>query len=239
MRECFGTAKGREADSTRASETVRASFRVAFRTEGAEAWPAYVKLLFWTDAAPILGLLPPGAPGAQRDKSDSLRLVFAPTDDYPNGWAESVDIRDGDWQDVRIDVAETAEQTGAVVTVRVAGQTWTRQMPIDVGSNSLGPQLGVYSFDYPQEAAAAGEPGFPAERAGGLASSPPSAAEARGAGALTLTIGAVDLESDAPKHACVLDCLETCDAESKPAAIAEPRPVPSVEAETGGAEPRA
>ena len=70
-------------------ETVMFSF--SFKTEGVQNIAAYVKLLFWTDGGNILGLLPPTHPNGQ----GQLRLVAFPTNDYPNAWANAVQIQDG------------------------------------------------------------------------------------------------------------------------------------------------
>jgi len=115
-------------------------FSVTFRTDGMAGWAGYVKLLFWTDAGNILGLLPAGAPGAQGN--ESYRLVVFPTTDYPNKWQGDVVIQDGQWYDAKIHVSGTS------VTVSVAGGKWTKDLGIDFSKDSNGPQLGAYSFDY-------------------------------------------------------------------------------------------
>ena len=109
-------------------------------------WGAYSKLLFWTDAGNLLGLLPPGAPGARAhpppanssgsnsSAADSYRLLVFPADDYPNQWAGEVAVADGEWYDAHVTVA-----AGGHVTVAVGGQQWTRRMGVDFRSDRNGP----------------------------------------------------------------------------------------------------
>lgn len=115
-------------------------FSVSFRTQGGSGWGAYVKLLFWTDSGNILGLLPPGAPGAKGNLS--YRLLIFPGDDYPNKWQNDIVIQDDEWYDVKVSIQ------GTVFTVSVGDGKWSADLGVDASGDSNGPQLGAYSFDY-------------------------------------------------------------------------------------------
>lgn len=116
------------------------TFAVTFKTDSFAGWAAYAKLLFWTDAGNILGLLPPGAPGARGNSS--YRLLIFPKDDYPNKWAGEMAIADGEWYDATVLVQ------GTTVTVTINGRSWSSDLGVDFSKDSNGPQLGLYSFDY-------------------------------------------------------------------------------------------
>merc|ERR1740129_2534815 len=98
-------------------------------------------LLFWTDGGNILGLLPPTHPNGQ----GQLRLVAFPTNDYPNAWANAVQIQDGSWYHLQIEFTPSSQ----AVRVRLDGvELSSGTVPVDMAAATHGPQLGVYSFDY-------------------------------------------------------------------------------------------
>ena len=100
------------------------------------------KLLFWTDSGNILGLLPPGAPGAAKGNgTHAYRLLAFPADDYPNKWGGEVEIEDGVWYDAHVTIR------GKTVEVSVSGpmsgpdwsRTWRQEMDVDFAGDHNGP----------------------------------------------------------------------------------------------------
>ena len=125
------------------------TFAFSFKTAGLADWSAYVKLLFWTDAANILGLLPSGAVGASSlIRSASPRLILFPTSDYPNGWSSELAIQDDVWYRVEIAITPTASGQ-AIFDIAVNGASRGRStLNVNVLGDTNGPQLGQYSFDF-------------------------------------------------------------------------------------------
>jgi len=70
-------------------------FSFSFMTTDLAKWGAYSKLLFWTDSGNIMGLLPPGTAAAKQKGLTAAALVAFPTTDFPNGWADKLDVVDG------------------------------------------------------------------------------------------------------------------------------------------------
>jgi len=116
------------------------SFAFSFMSEDFEKWTAFVKLFFWTDGHNFIGLLPAGSMFA---KSSSMQLIFGPTNDGPNGWAEAIDVNDNQWYNVQFDFTTTTvtmSLDGTVIIDKKAfGLNWK--------GDANGPQLGIYSFD--------------------------------------------------------------------------------------------
>lgn len=124
----------------------RFSFSFSFKTEGAANLSAFLKMLFWTDAGALVGLLPPRHP-----KGDGvLRLVAFMTSDYPNDWRAESRVEDGRWYHLQFDFAPASNglhQTA--VSIRLDGALLGEgALPFDVLESAIGPQLGVYSFDF-------------------------------------------------------------------------------------------
>merc|ERR1719291_962015 len=127
-KECWGKEKA-----------VRFSF--SFKTAGVAQIGAYVKLLFWSDSGNILGLIPPKHPNGQ----GKLRLVTFIEDDYPNTWAKEVEVQDGRWYHVEVEFLPSSNEA----RVSLDGNQLDRsKLPVTMLSESSGPQIGVYSFDY-------------------------------------------------------------------------------------------
>uniref|UniRef100_A0A7S0FTC9 CBM1 domain-containing protein n=1 Tax=Pyrodinium bahamense TaxID=73915 RepID=A0A7S0FTC9_9DINO len=128
----------------------KVSFSFSFKAEGMDQIGAYVKLLFWTDAGNILGLLPPKHPKG----NGQLRLLAFMTDDYPNAWSAEVPIQAGSWHHAEIDFAPASQ----AVSISLDGAKMADgTIPVNMLAASNGPQIGVYSFDFggqpwPQEA---------------------------------------------------------------------------------------
>jgi len=121
------------------AETIRFSF--SFKTQDVASIGAYVKLLFWTDAGNIVGLLPPSHPKGQ----SSFRLITFPQDDYPNNWANEVSIEDNTWYHLSIEF----EPATRGVRISIDGtEVGSGSIPVQMLEATNGPQIGVYSFDY-------------------------------------------------------------------------------------------
>lgn len=117
------------------------SFSFSFKTQGATDIGAYVKLLFWTDAGNIVGLLPPSHPKA----GGTYQLITFPRDDYPQKWSSSRRIGDGVWYHLRVDFRPA---TRSVVLFLDGDEIGNGTIPVDMLGATSGPQIGVYSFDY-------------------------------------------------------------------------------------------
>mmetsp|Transcript_53981 Transcript_53981/g.155834 ORF Transcript_53981/g.155834 Transcript_53981/m.155834 type:complete len:765 (-) Transcript_53981:138-2432(-) len=120
------------------------SLSFSFRTKGAEEMGAFVKLLFWTDAGGVIGLLPPW-----HEKGDGkYRLVAFMSDDFPNRWAHSAELMDHTWYHLRVDFVASGAGDAANVGVWLDGaKVGDGVIPVGIAGATSGPQLGVYSFD--------------------------------------------------------------------------------------------
>jgi len=117
------------------------SFHFSFKTDSMDNLGAYIKLLFWTDAGNILGLLPPKHPNGE----NQFRLLAFMQDDYPNSWQEDMVLQDGTWYHVQVDFFPATNNVG----IKVNGERFADgSIPVSMLSVSTGPQIGVYSFDY-------------------------------------------------------------------------------------------
>jgi hypothetical protein len=123
----------------------KVSFSFSFKVAGLDDIGAYIKLLFWTDSGNIIGLLPPKHPRS----SGSLRLVAFIRDDYPNEWSDEVVIQEQTWYHLRIDFFPAS--SGASVFLDGA-KVGDGKIPVDMLGASNGPQIGVYGFDFSQQA---------------------------------------------------------------------------------------
>merc|ERR1719414_741832 len=117
------------------------SFSFSFKTEGGSDIGAYVKLLFWTDAGNIVGLLPPSHPKG----AGSYKLITFPTDDYPNKWSDERQIADGTWYHLRVDFTPS---TKAVALFLDGDKIGEGSIPVNMLAASTGPQIGAYMFDF-------------------------------------------------------------------------------------------
>jgi len=120
-------------------DSIRFSF--SFKTQDISSIGAYVKLLFWTDAGNIVGLLPPNHP-----KGDSsFRLIAFPHDDYPNNWATEVIIADNTWYHLAV---EFEPATQGVKIFLDGTEVGSGSIPVQMLEATNGPQIGIYSFDF-------------------------------------------------------------------------------------------
>mmetsp|Transcript_48021 Transcript_48021/g.89916 ORF Transcript_48021/g.89916 Transcript_48021/m.89916 type:complete len:640 (+) Transcript_48021:77-1996(+) len=118
-----------------------ATFTFSLMVAGVSQTGAYVKVLFWTDAGNILGLIPPSHPKGE----GKLRLVAFMTDDYPNSWEFEMDIQESTWYHIQVVFKPT---TGGV-DISIDGATLgSGTVPVNMLAATNGPQIGVYSFDY-------------------------------------------------------------------------------------------
>jgi len=124
--------------------TGKHNFTFNLMTDDMEGWGIYVKLFFWTDSGNIIGLLPPGAPGAKQHKPPvtTYSLIAFPDSDYPNNFKGQLAIKDKTWY--RIECIFS----GSSVTLNVNGQTIGTSDVSGVGTTENGPQFGMYGFDY-------------------------------------------------------------------------------------------
>lgn len=119
----------------------KVTFSFSLMVEGLSLTGAYVKVLFWTDAGNILGLLPPSHP-----KGDGkLRLITFMTDDYPNSWNGEKEIQESVWYHIQVVFTPA---TGAVELQLDSQPFDDGSVPVNMLAATNGPQLGVYSFDY-------------------------------------------------------------------------------------------
>lgn len=135
---CYG------ADISSCWSSGKHSFSFDLMTADMATWGIYVKLLFWSDSGNIIGLLPPGAPGAKQHNPPvtTLSLIGFPSTDYPNEFQGQVAIEDGAWYHIE------CLFSGKSVTVSVNGTALATATVGAVGSTSNGPQIGMYGFDY-------------------------------------------------------------------------------------------
>jgi len=119
-------------------------FSFNLMTSGMAGWGVYVKLLFWTDSGNILGLLPPGAPGAKQHQPPvtSYSLIGFPDSDYPNNFKGQMAIKDDTLYHIDLQFAGTS------VTINVNGTKLATGTISAVGTTDNGPQIGMYGFDY-------------------------------------------------------------------------------------------
>lgn len=117
----------------------RISLSFSFKTQGLSQVGVYVKLLFWTDIS-IAGLLPPGHPKS----GGKFRLVAFPNDDYPESWTHEAEVEDDRWYQLQIDYSPA---TWAVALSLDGMKLGDGSLSINVLDASIGPQMGVYSFD--------------------------------------------------------------------------------------------
>jgi len=124
------------------------TFYFSFMTNGLAGWARYCKLLFWTDAGDILGLLPPGAAGAVQAGNPYYSLIFFPSTDYPNSWQSAITIQDGVWYNVAVTFNSGGGST-TNVQVNVTGYPGVSgSINVDILTDSNGPQLGFYNFHF-------------------------------------------------------------------------------------------
>lgn len=119
----------------------KVTFSFSLMVQGLSLIGAYVKVLFWTDAGNILGLLPPSHP-----KGDGkLRLITFMTDDYPNSWTGEKEIQESVWYHIQVVFTPA---TGGVALQVDSQALDTGNVPVNMLAATNGPQIGVYSFDY-------------------------------------------------------------------------------------------
>jgi len=120
------------------------NFSFDLMTTDMAGWGTYVKLFFWTDSGNIIGLLPPGAPGAKQHNPPVTKysLIGFPTTDYPNGFNGQMAIMDSTWYHIE------CLFSGSSVTLNVNGTTLATSNVAGVGTTDNGPQIGMYGFDY-------------------------------------------------------------------------------------------
>jgi len=116
------------------------SLSFSFKTRGVGDIGAYVKLLFWTDAGNIVGLLPPG----HQKGGGKLRLIAFPNDDYPNTWTHEGEVEDGKWYHLQIDFTPANKAVAISLDGTKLGEG---SIPVNMLQANNGPQIGVYSFD--------------------------------------------------------------------------------------------
>ncbi|CAE7478429.1 CIPK11 [Symbiodinium natans] len=121
--------------------TGEATFSFSLMVSGVSQTGAFVKVLFWTDAGNILGLVPPSHPKGE----GKLRLVAFMSDDYPNSWDFELDVVESTWY--HIQVSFQASTGGAEVAVNGAVMG-SGTLPVNMLAATNGPQIGIYSFDY-------------------------------------------------------------------------------------------
>jgi hypothetical protein len=116
------------------------SFSFSFKTQGLSQLGAYVKLLFWTDAGNIFGLLPPAHP----EGGGKFRLIAFPSDNYPTSWKHEAEIEDDKWFHLQIDFSPS---TQAVVAYLNGAKLGDASIPVNMLEVNNSPQIGVYSYD--------------------------------------------------------------------------------------------
>jgi len=119
------------------------SFSFSFKVQGASELAAFVKLLFWTDNAPLVGLLPPAHPKG----AGKLRLVAFMENDYPNSWGAEAEVEEGKSYHLTFDFTPSDSHT-KVAIIMDGSLLGTGSMPFDALEETFGPQIGIYSFDY-------------------------------------------------------------------------------------------
>jgi len=122
-------------------------FSFSFQTRGIQDIGAYVKMLFWTDAGNIIGLVPVNHP-----KGDGkYRFVTFIQDDYPNQWADEIEIMDNVWYRVQV-TFKPQSNNGVVISLTEVGGAEKLQsvgsVPVNMLDAGNGAQIGAYSFDY-------------------------------------------------------------------------------------------
>lgn len=132
------------ADISTCWDSGKHSFSFDLMTESMAGWGIYVKLFFWSDSGNIIGLLPPGAPGAKQHNPPvtTYSLVAFPDSDYPNNFKGQMAITDATWYHIE------CLFDGKSVTLNVNGTAVGTSTIGAVGSTSNGPQIGMYGFDY-------------------------------------------------------------------------------------------
>ena len=119
----------------------KVTFSFSLMVEGLSLIGAYVKVLFWTDAGNILGLLPSSHPKGE----GKLRLITFMTDDYPNSWTAEKEIEESVWYHIQVVFTPA---TGAVELQLDSQPLDSGSIPVNMLDATTGPQMGVYSFDY-------------------------------------------------------------------------------------------
>jgi len=116
------------------------SLSFSFKTEGLSQIGTYVKLLFWTDAGNIFGLLPPAHPKS----GGKFRLIVFPSDNYPTLWKHEAEIEDHKWFHLQIDFSPSTQAVAAYLDGAKLGNA---SIPVNMLEANHGPQIGVYSYD--------------------------------------------------------------------------------------------
>jgi len=73
-------------------------------------------------------------------------MVVFPGDDWPNSWMTDMPIEDSKWYSVSVAFTPGSQTTTRVsVDGKSLGQ---KALPVNILSDSNGPQIGVYQFDF-------------------------------------------------------------------------------------------
>jgi len=119
------------------------SFSFSFKVQGVSELAAFVKLLFWTDDAPLVGLLPPTHPMGD----GKLRLVAFMENDYPNAWGAEAEVEEGKSYHLTFEFTPSRRHTKVAISMD-GSLLGTGSMPFDALEQTFGPQIGIYSFDF-------------------------------------------------------------------------------------------
>lgn len=121
----------------------------SFRTRAVADWSAYVKLLFWTDGGNLIGLIPPKSAAGKQKGFKKLTLVTFMQDDYPNNWADQVEIEDNTWYSVQVRFQNKGGATKTTIDISPVGLTSIKaDLGVNVFQEANGPQLGYYNFGF-------------------------------------------------------------------------------------------
>jgi len=115
------------------------SISFSFKTQGLSQIGTYLKLLFWTEASTIFGLLPPAHPKG----GGKFRLIVFPGDNYPTSWKHEAEIEENKWFQLQIIFSPS---TQAVAAYLDGAQLGDARIPVNMLEANNAPQIGVYSY---------------------------------------------------------------------------------------------